>query len=291
MTLRQLEYLIAVIEDGSFTRAAERLRVSQPALSHQIRALERSVGGALLERPPRPVRPTALGRELLPHAIATVHAAQAATDAARAVDALEAGELRVATLYSIALGLVVPAIHAWRLAHPRVHVELFEFTNVPMLAAQMADGVADLAIGSVPPGWTGTMRPLGTERFLVVLAPDDPLLGPADRAVELRALADRQWVLYPPDSSLAPIVADACEAAGFVPVAAVRTYHTGTAVELAAAGLGPALVPASVVGPDFADCARPAEPPVSRALAAFTRGEPTRPAAAFTDLLLEYVET
>src|SRR3954465_5989552 len=62
MTLRQLEYLIAVAEEASFTRAAERLYVSQPALSHQIKALEASVGGELLERQPQAVRLTPMGR-------------------------------------------------------------------------------------------------------------------------------------------------------------------------------------------------------------------------------------
>ena len=104
MTLRQLEYLVAVVEEASFTRAAARLLVSQPALSHQIRALEESIGGALLERGPRAVVPTALGQALLPHAVAAVDAEHAATAAARSVGALESGELHVAALYSVARG-------------------------------------------------------------------------------------------------------------------------------------------------------------------------------------------
>src|SRR3954470_3598815 len=106
MTLRQLEYLIAVAEEASFTRAAERLYVSQPALSHQIKALERSVGGPLLERLPQSVHLTPMGRAFLPHAIASVRAAEEARRGARAVGDLEAGHLSIATLHSIALGVV-----------------------------------------------------------------------------------------------------------------------------------------------------------------------------------------
>lgn len=285
MTLRQLEYLIAVVEQGSFTRAAERLLVSQPALSHQIRALERSFGGELLQRPPAEVRPTPLGRELLEHAIATVHSAAEATRAARAVDTLAAGDLRLATLYSIALGTIAPAIHAWRRAHPGMHIEVAEFASIARLAQAMADGAADVAIGPAPPGWTGPMRPLRSERFAVVLAPDDPLLGDPGATIDLRALADRGWVLYPDDHELAPIVARACHAAGFSPRAVVRAHHAGTAVELAATGLGPALVPGTVVGPELADCARPVEPAVRRTLVAFTRRTPSPPAAAFIEAL------
>ena len=65
-TLRQLEYLVAVAELGSFTRAAAALHVSQPTLSSQIAVLEREVGGSLLDRLPRTVRLTPAGRALIP---------------------------------------------------------------------------------------------------------------------------------------------------------------------------------------------------------------------------------
>ncbi|MGW2788041.1 helix-turn-helix domain-containing protein [Streptomyces populi] len=65
-TLRQLEYLVVIVDEGSFTRAAEALNVTQPGLSHQFQALEREVGGPLLERLPRGVRLTPAGRSMLP---------------------------------------------------------------------------------------------------------------------------------------------------------------------------------------------------------------------------------
>src|SRR4051795_2689899 len=91
MTLRQMQYFLAVVDEGSFTRAAERLFVSQPALSHQVKALEQSLGGALLERRPQAVHLTPLGRPSPPHAAAAVRAAEDAQRAARAVGQLEAG--------------------------------------------------------------------------------------------------------------------------------------------------------------------------------------------------------
>lgn len=75
MSLRQMEYFVAVVEESSFTRAAERLHVTQPALSHQIKALERNVGGELLERLPRGVLLTPMGRAFLPHAERSVRSA------------------------------------------------------------------------------------------------------------------------------------------------------------------------------------------------------------------------
>src|SRR5690349_9611560 len=146
MTLGQLAYFAAVVEHGSFTRAAQALHVSQPALSHQIAQLEREAGGPLLERLPRAVRPTPLGERLLPHARDTVAAADEAHRAAQHVGNLQAGDLRVGALLSVALGIIPATIRAWRAAHPDVRIELLEY-SADELDAAMLGGEADLAIG------------------------------------------------------------------------------------------------------------------------------------------------
>ena len=111
---------------------------------------------------------------------------------------------------------------------------------------------------------------------------------PRRRKVTLDKLADRPWVLYSPDNGLAPAVSEACAAAGFTPRAAVHTHHTATAVQLAAAGLGPALVPENVVEPGFAGALLRPDPPVRRELVAFSRARPSPLAEAFTDVLAEH---
>src|SRR3954453_20132986 len=117
MTLGQLAYFVAVVEHGSFTRAAEALHVSQPALSHQIALLEREAGAPLLERLPRAVTPTALGERLLPHPKAAAAAVDETHTAAQQVGDIRAGDLRVAALLSVALGIIPATIRAWRAAH------------------------------------------------------------------------------------------------------------------------------------------------------------------------------
>ena len=91
---------------------------------------------------------------------------------------------------------------------------------------------------------------------------------PAER-VRLSELADRPWVLYAHDNSLTPVVERACAAAGFSPRAAVRTQRTATAVRLAAAGLGPALAPASMIAEAAGGAVAWPDPPVRRELCAF----------------------
>ncbi|MFJ5234911.1 LysR family transcriptional regulator [Kitasatospora sp. NPDC088391] len=284
-TLRQLEYLVAVVDTGSFTRAAELLHVTQPALSHQVRALESGLGGALLERLPRTVRPTPLGRAVLPHARAALADAERLRAAARRTVGLEEGELEVGTVHSIALGLLPPVLRAWRKLHPGVRVRLREYPHADELRAATAAGQGDLAVGPVPAAWDGPVRELGVEEFALVLPPDDPLADPPGGVLPLAALADRDWVHYAPGHGLAEVLDGACARAGFRPRPAVRTEQTAAAPVLAAAGLGPALVPATVLPPGLDAAVLRPDPPIHRPLAAYTRTRPDRLTTAFAELL------
>ncbi|WAL63566.1 LysR family transcriptional regulator [Amycolatopsis cynarae] len=285
-TLRQLEYLVTVVAEGSFTRAAEVLHVTQPALSHQIRALEHAVGGPLLERLPRAVRLTPMGRAMLPHAQAALADAERARCAARQAGGLEAGELEVATVYSVTLGVLPPVLRAWRRRHPEIQVRLHEHRHTAELAEAMLAGEADLAVGPVPDQWTGPIRELGVEEFVVVLPATGP--PPAPRFA-LRELAGRGWVHYAPGNGLAEVLDAACAQAGFQPRVAIRTEQTAAAPLLAEAGIGPALVPANLLPPQFDGHVVRPDPPVTRRLAAYTRSRPDALTAAFADLLSETI--
>ncbi|MDY0812435.1 LysR family transcriptional regulator [Kitasatospora purpeofusca] len=290
-TLRQFEYLVTVVDTGSFTRAAELLHVTQPALSHQVRALEKAVGGPLLERLPRAVRPTPMGRAVLPHARAALADAERLRAAALSAAGLAGGELELATVYSVSLGLLPPVLRAWRAAHPGVRIRLREFAHTEDLRAAMTAGQADVAVGPLPTGWEGPIRELGVEEFVLVLPADEPEgpEGPDDAPVPLTALAGRDWVHYAPGNGLADVLDAACARAGFRPGVAVRTEQTAAAPLLAAAGLGPALVPANIVPPGFDGLVRRPEPPVRRPLVAYTRTRPDALTTAFVELLARRV--
>src|SRR5258705_7962887 len=118
MNLRQLHYFVAIAEEGSFTRAAQRLLVAQPSLSQQIKSLEQELGGPLLERLPKGVRLTAAGIAFVTEARAAVAHAERATRNARSALGLEAGELEVATVTSIAFGVLPPACELWHAPYP-----------------------------------------------------------------------------------------------------------------------------------------------------------------------------
>ena len=284
MTFRQLEYLVAVIDEGSFGRAAQRLYVSQPTLSQQVRALEAEVGGALVERLPRGVRPTPAGEALLPAARAALAATDRARRAARMVLGLEAGELEIATVGTVAIGLLPPVLRRWRARHPARTVRLHEYRDGPALAEAVAEGGADLGIGPRPKEWSGPLEPLGDEELVVVLPPGDRLRERED-GVPLAALADREWVLFERGHALEQLIETLCAEAGFTPRPAVRTAQIAAVPALAAAGLGPALVPVNILAGPQRRAARSLDPPRSRELCAFTRAEWSPLSRAFLDLI------
>jgi DNA-binding transcriptional LysR family regulator len=286
MTLRQLQYLVAVVDEGSFARAAPALFVSQPTLSQQVRALEDEIGGPLLERLARGVRPTPAGEALLPAARAALAAAERARRSARMVLGLEAGELEIATVGTVALGLLPPVLRRWRRRHRGRAVRIHEHRDAPTLARAVAEGSADLGIGPRPEDWTGPLESLGWEELVLILPPGDPLRR-GDKPVRLAALSEREWVLFEREHALAELTDRLCAAEGFTPRAAVRSAQIAGVAALAGAGLGPVLLPANIVSPALRSSVRSLDPPRARELCAFTRSDWSPLATAFLELVEE----
>ena len=280
MTLRQVSYFVAVAEEGSFTLAARKLRIAQPSLSQQVQALERDVGANLLERTSRGVRLTTAGREFLPEARAMLGASVRARLAVRQTEGLEGGELELATVRSLAVGVLPELIGEFRSRHPGVRIWLREFAHRDELNDSVLAGISDVAFGPRPTAWTGPLLALGWEEFVVVLRPDDPM-AEADGTVNLRNLAEREWVLYEPGHGLDDVVHFACAQAGFTPRPAMRTGQAEAAVRLAASGIGVALVPINMVPEHLASSSRRLRNPVVRELAAYTRTQFSPAAEAF----------
>jgi DNA-binding transcriptional LysR family regulator len=155
-----------------------------------------------------------------------------------------------------------------------------------MLARAVAEGSADLGIGPRPPDWTGPLEPLGWEEFVVILPPGDPLRE-GEKPITLAALADREWVLFEREHALAELTDRLCAAEGFTPRAAVRSAQIAGVAALAAAGLGPALVPVKIVVGPLRNSVRSLDPPRARELCAFTRSAWSPLARAFLDEIAE----
>ncbi|MBN0043794.1 LysR family transcriptional regulator [Streptomyces actuosus] len=144
MELRQLEHFVAVAEDQHFTRAAERLRVSQSGLSASVRALERELQAALFVRTTRRVTLTEAGRALLREAERILAGVRAAYEAVAAVQGVMRGTLSLGTEQCIAGVDVAAVLAAFRRRHPEVEIRLRQ-SDSAALAEEVAAGRLDLA--------------------------------------------------------------------------------------------------------------------------------------------------
>ena len=212
--LRHLAALEAVASEGTFGRAAERLGYTQSAVSQQIAALERIVGGKLLDRPggPRAVSLTDAGRLLLRHAEAITARLEAARADMVALQAGETGALRVATYQSIGARVLPEVMRRFMAGWPGIELGLSEPTTDPELYAFVESGDVDLAFTSLP-------------------TPDGPF-----EAVEL--MSDPYVLLVPADSPLAKRRSATLADLGDTPLIGANVCSSGVAIENALRGAG-----------------------------------------------------
>lgn len=243
--MRQLRCFLAVAEEAHFTRAANRLHIAQPAVSHQIRQLERHLGISLFDRSPKLVRLTDAGHALLPHA----RAAFAALDAGRSAVHATAGSLRGQLTLGLVVGagvLRVPALlGAFRRAHPDITVTLRQELPEAMLVA-VREGGLDAAVVGIPDGAAiagVSLRYLHTEPLAVAVATDHEWS--QRRRLALAELDGVPLVTLTSGAGLRPLVQRACRQAGFEPVFACETNDLDLLAQLAAAQVGVAILPRS----------------------------------------------
>ncbi|WP_420036207.1 transcriptional regulator CynR [Streptomyces sp. cg28] len=197
--LRHLRYLLAVVDHGTFTRAAEALHVSQPTLSQQIRALERSVGQPLLDRSGRTVRPTDAGAVYVDHARRALREIAAADAALRDVQDLSRGRLRLAVTPTFTAYLVGPLMAALHALHPGLDLTVRETTQEHIGEGLLA-GDLDAGIGFTGPAVPGvTTEPLFVETLGVVTGAGAGSSGAGSAPLPVAALDGRDLALLAGD--------------------------------------------------------------------------------------------
>jgi len=247
MELRQLAYFVAVADEGNFTRAAATVHVAQPGVSAQIRHLERELGQDLLDRTGRSVSVTAAGAAVLPYARAALAAVAGARQAVDELTGLLRGHVTIGTLTSISSDQVdLPGLLAgFHHDHPAVDVTL-TVANSEELVDALRAGRLDLAfigLGATTPARIDT-HILTSEPLVAVVSLRDPLA--ATTTITLHALAERTLISLPRGTGLRSALEQACTAAGFAPHVTFEAGDPRVLAELAARGLGVAVVPQSV---------------------------------------------
>jgi len=245
MELRQLEYLVAIAEEGNFTRAAARVHVTQPGLSAQIAVLERELGQTLFHRGRHGAALTETGHAVLAHARDALAATIRIRTTADEYAGLLRGEVRLGFVSGAANSeFDIPRIlAAFRHDHPQVRVSLSEDGSEAMTAA-LVSGDLDIAII----GLTGAELPPGVSTDIVLdtavvaaVAADDTHL--PQRQITLERLAREPLICLSPGTGIRGAFQRACDAAGLAPDIAYEAAAPPLLIRLAAHGLGVAIVP------------------------------------------------
>jgi DNA-binding transcriptional LysR family regulator len=253
MELRHLRYFIAVAEEGHITRAAERLRMQQPPLSQQIKAIERELDVQLFRRKPRGVELTDAGRAFLQDALATLARLDRGIDTTRRTARGEQGRICLGVTQTSPFHPFVPrVIRAFREAYPLVSVTLEE-GNSDELVEHLRNERIDAAFIRMPPADAhGLVISALLEEELVVALSEGHVLAQSDgrgnAALPFKALAGETFIAWgrPQGMGAYPTVIAACHAAGFNPRLAHEALRLASTLNLVAIGLGISIVPASM---------------------------------------------
>jgi DNA-binding transcriptional LysR family regulator len=244
--LRHLRYFVALADTLHFGRAATKLRIAQPSLTHQIKQLEAELQTPLLRRTKRRVELTDAGQKFLDEARQILARTDRAALIARRTGSGEVGRLRIAVGYCMDHENVSKAVSLFSGRHQQIRVEL-QTMAVPQQLDGLREDRLDVAFIRPPvtePAVTGEI--VRRESFVVALPPNHRLAG--RREVSLSTLANEPFIL--PPQSVVPVFHDlvlsACREAGFVPNAPHEADHLQLVLGMVAAGSGVALVPESI---------------------------------------------
>ncbi len=175
MDLQQLRYVVALHRERHFQRAADRVHISQPTLSQQVKKLERELGVPLFERSSRRVRPTAAGDAFAAKAAAVLETLEGASEEARRNAQELTGRLSVAAIPTLAPYILPPVLQALRRRAPKLTVEVHELTT-SLLVEHLKEGRVDVGVLALPIEDRGLVsRSVGREPFYLATSRAHPL--------------------------------------------------------------------------------------------------------------------
>lgn len=192
MEIGQLQAFLAVVREGSFTHAANRLNLTQPSLSARIQQLEQSLGGELFMREKRPVQLTAIGQIFIDYAERSLGILEAGQEAVRTASLGEAGRVTVACPFSLATYLMPEVVRRFGQMHDQAELFL-ENGHSDFVVNQLLDGIVNLALAAAFPRYLTHAKALLRlhDEMVVAVAPSNPLA--SETAVSIKQL----WQFQP----------------------------------------------------------------------------------------------
>ncbi|GAB1308474.1 LysR family transcriptional regulator [Urechidicola sp. KH5] len=246
MELRHINYFLAVAEDLHFRKAAERLYISQPGLSRQIKQLEEELGFDLFERNNKKVALTKAGEYLRDEFIFVNKHLEKALAHAQLVDAGKEGELHMGYLGSAMQNVIPNLLLSLKRNYPNIHFTLKEMENPDQISAllQQEIDLGFVRLNRVPRGLK--MIPVFEDTFSLVLPENHPLT--TDLFKSLKQLKDEEFILF--EQSYSPFyfeqVMQLFDKAGFDPKISHNSVHAGTIFKLVENNLGISIVPTAL---------------------------------------------
>lgn len=280
MNTRQLEHFLAVVDHGSFTRAAEHLHVAQPSLSQTIKGMERELGVPLFHRIGRSVTISAAGRALEGPARIVLRDLDTAASVIDELKGGHSGHLDLISMPSPGVEPLTELIAEYALAHPGVTLTVSAAFTAPEVLAAVRDGHSEIGIlGTLEPLVAADLgiRHLGPQP-MVVIAPRNARL--SEGALTIEDLSGRRMIVSSPGSLMRQVVDDAINSGVDLPIAAVVEHRTSL-LSLVEAGVGCAIMPSawSRLAGALGLTVRPLTPEVALHLAIVSRPENLTPAA------------
>ena len=247
MNLRDLRYLVELSDHKHFGRAAAASFVSQPTLSTQIRKLEAELGVLLVERAPRRVMLTPIGRDIAERARKVIADVQQMTEIARRSQDPEAGTVRLGLFPTLAPYLLPHVLPGLRQRFPRLELLLVE-EKTDQILARLRDGRLDAGLLALPIHDDQLhIEPLFDEPFLLAVPQHHPLAGRG--SLELRDLDDQHLLLLEEGHCLRDQALDVCRMAGADERDGFRATSLETLRQMVASGVGITLLPMLAVQP------------------------------------------
>lgn len=297
MNLEQLRGFAEIAQTSHFTRAAERLHVTQPSLSRQIAALESDLGVELFHRARGNVTLTAAGERLLPIAKRMLADAQTAESMMAELAGLQTGRVRIGATPTLCTSLVVEVVSEYRKRYPGVDIEILERGSKSLIAA-LVEGQLDLAliVTSVPSEADRAVlerEPILSEQLVVASAADRVWPKRLKTPVALEALAEEPQIMFPANYDLRAALDAEFRDLGLTPKVAVEGVEMDAALRFAERGLGVVVVPAMVaVERPTLRVAPIAAPGIARTVSIARRHDmaPTHAAEAMRSLVREVAD-
>jgi DNA-binding transcriptional LysR family regulator len=286
MDIRQLRAVVAIVDAGGVTRAAEELHVAQPSLSQTIRTLERELGVEIFHRVGRRLVLSAAGEALVGPARQVLRDLDTVTASVAEVKGLSGGHLDLVALPTLAVDPVARLVGAFRVAYPLVTVRLAEPEGSAEVIERLEDGRSEVGLTELPVA-SGRLESwaLAVQDVLAVRPPGSPK--PEGGVLPVRQLAGVPLVTTPVGTSSRALVDAALARAAVAPVIAVETEQREALLPLVLAGAGTALLPRPLAELAAQQGAVVAElrPPLRRTVGIiFRRGALSPAARAFVEM-------